>query len=948
MRQILTERIFESSLDCMYKCRLLLNGKRGNKTEYGDHIDRFATRYQQAAIARLQEMGLKPKTVSIDRVTLTELHSDGAQLLMIKRVEVNGLRSDSVVLARTEDGSATYQPVLFYRYEEITVRAKLLLAFRAALIEKATGVTLRHGRIIYGSDFSTVQVPLSAFVTKAERMISRINEMAIQQEPALFLCPHCDICEFQNRCHSRAVAEDNLSLIQGIGRQHIEEQARKGIFTLNQYSHTFRSRRLPKRVKNPAKPRYYALQARALRDNKIYIHGHPTLPGAETSIYFDIEGIPSRRSYYYLVGMLVVTESDEYYQCFWANDKLDQPDMFARFCETVATYPNASLFHFGAYETRALKEMREYAGDQYRLIVDRILGSCHNVLPVLHHHCYLPTYSNRLKDVAGFLGYQFDNPVGSGIGSIVFRERWEETPDQALKTGLIAYNRQDCEALKTVCEFVRKSDASAVAREHIPGREVEVVSAESLRKVGEGTRPLWRKAEFIHPEFEVINKCAYFDYQRERVFARTQRLPARSRSMPAKFAKRRHSLATNVREVPRACPACGGKRLRCERQIVRWQIDLKFYKTQIGVKKWQPRYVVSDYRCPKCGVKFTLPTTPFVAGSRLRYGHGLMCWCVYQSILGKQSMLSVHRGLKDIFDLNIPHGILYGFKEILASYYTDLSKEILGAILNADVIHIDETSVKLRRTMGYVWVISSANDVYYLFRESREGDFLKELLGTYQGTLVSDFFTAYDSLKCRQQKCLVHLMRDMNDDLRRNPYDQELRSITEPFAKLLKDIILTIDRYGLRRRHLHKYAKAAEKMCTAMAEQRFTSVCASKFQSRFEKYGDRLFTFLNYDGVPWNNNNAEHAVHRFAKLRQIADGTFTPSSLEQLLVLLSVLETCEYRRVNPLKFLLSGQRQLCELEGSRLEQGESDVHPWYFRQLGQKSINVRSRIKGYR
>ena len=82
---------------------------------------------------------------------------------------------------------------------------------------------------------------------------------------------------------------------------------------------------------------------------------------------------------------------------------------------------------------------------------------------------------------------------------------------------------------------------------------------------------------------------------------------------------------------------------------------------------------------------------------------------------------------------------MYRFREHLASYYTELSKEILEATLNADVIHIDETSVKLRKTMGYVWVISSASDVCYLFRDSREGTFLKELLGTYQGTLVSDF-----------------------------------------------------------------------------------------------------------------------------------------------------------------------------------------------------------------
>ena len=79
--------------------------------------------------------------------------------------------------------------------------------------------------------------------------------------------------------------------------------------------------------------------------------------------------------------------------------------------------------------------------------------------------------------------------------------------------------------------------------------------------------------------------------------------------------------------------------------------------------------------------------------------------------------------------------------------------------------------------------------------------------------------------------------------------------------------------------------------------------------------GDRLFTFLHYDGVPWNNNNAEHAVHYFAKLRRFADGTFTRSSVEELLAILSVLQTCEYNRVNPLKFLLSGANQLRWITG---------------------------------
>jgi hypothetical protein len=163
-------------------------------------------------------------------------------------------------------------------------------------------------------------------------------------------------------------------------------------------------------------------------------------------------------------------------------------------------------------------------------------------------------------------------------------------------------------------------------------------------------------------------------------------------------------------------------------------------------------------------------------------------------------------------------------------------------------------------------------------------------------------------------------MRDKNDDLRRNPYDQELWSVASSFANLLKQVVVTIDRHGLRRRNLHKYAKTAEGLCAAIAQQSFTSAAALKYQKRFDKngdrffYGDRFFTFLNYDGVPWNNNNAEHAVNHFAKLRRITDGTFTRPSIEKLCVLLTVLQTCEYRNLNCLKFLLSGSRELDGVE----------------------------------
>ena len=70
------------------------------------------------------------------------------------------------------------------------------------------------------------------------------------------------------------------------------------------------------------------------------------------------------------------------------------------------------------------------------------------------------------------------------------------------------------------------------------------------------------------------------------------------------------------------------------------------------------------------------------------------------------------------------------------------------------------------------------------------------------------------------------------------------------------------------------------------------------------KYGSRLFTFLDYDGVPWNNNNAEHAIHVFARVRRFADGRFTEDSVREYLVMLSVAEPCKYQNIDVLEFLL--------------------------------------------
>ena len=92
-----------------------------------------------------------------------------------------------------------------------------------------------------------------------------------ESPPKLILNDHCQVCEFRQRCHDQAVQEDNISLLRGMGEKEFKRLNRKGIFTIAQLSCIFRLRKRGKRVKRQHHPHYFALQAAAIRDKKIYV-----------------------------------------------------------------------------------------------------------------------------------------------------------------------------------------------------------------------------------------------------------------------------------------------------------------------------------------------------------------------------------------------------------------------------------------------------------------------------------------------------------------------------------------------------------------------------------------------------------------------------------------------------------------------------------------------------
>jgi hypothetical protein len=145
--------------------------------------------------------------------------------------------------------------------------------------------------------------------------------------------------------------------------------------------------------------------------------------------------------------------------------------------------------------------------------------------------------------------------------------------------------------------------------------------------------------------------------------------------------------------------------------------------------------------------------------------------------------------------------------------------------------------------------------------------------------------------------------------LHESPFDDELKEIATRFGALLREIVKTIDAYGLKRRHLGKHRRLAARFVEHVVAMKCTTEVGMALKKRIEKNRDKLFTFLDYDGVPWNNNNAEHALRAFTRLRNIMT-TGTPKGHREYATLLSIQQTLRWRGMDFLEFMRSGKMDI--------------------------------------
>lgn len=857
-------------INCQYKAYRKLRQETGKISEYQLLYDR---------LKQSQQENFSKTIIQKENVSLNFKFTNASIDLTLDGVEFTGRKN--------------ILPIFISPFEKITIANKLFVALQATLIQDEFNLQADSCKIIYGKDLQQTKFKLTTFTKPVKKLKNELDKILYHSAtPAFLKNRHCPVCEFQDNCFERLIEREDLSLLAGLKPKEIGQKNNRGIFSVRQLSYTFR----PK--KNPLRKRKFMpeLKALAIREGKTFIHEMPVLKSAETEVFLDFEGITDRNSNY-LIGVIIKTGNTENNYSLWADNEQEQAKIFIELINILKPLDQFIVYHYGSYETQALKKISKILPAEYHDFLKKIMDSSFNILDVFINHLYPPTYSNSLKEIAKFLQFEWSEKDASGLKSTLWRYNWELSNNDELKNKLITYNLEDCKALITVKDWIMK----------IPGSGDE--NFEKAANIKRESLYKWGRVNFLVKELEQINQFAYFNYQREKVFIKTYpEIAKRQKKISVQKLKSKRKLRPNkVIEIPRpiSCPVCSGTQFHKHDKHDRTVIDLKITKT--GIKRCITLYRLNRFKCKDCNKVFS-PKDFITIHSK--YGRTLHCWIINQVIHYRMSYNKIATQLKESFDIDYQSNAIQYLKSHFSEFYKTAYNELIEQIKTSPLIHIDETSFHIGKENCYVWVFTNIDTVFYLFKPTRESDFLKELLADFKGVLISDFYGGYDAVNCPKQRCLIHLIRDLNDDLVKNPFNHEYKTIVLSFSKLLNDIVLTINKYGLKKRNLNKHKKDVAFFFRTLNNMELETELCEKWQKRFYSLRDELFTFLNYDGIPWNNNNAESAIKAVALYRREVDGLPTPKRLQEYLVLLSLHQTCKYRGVSFMEFLKSGEASM--------------------------------------
>jgi hypothetical protein len=350
------------------------------------------------------------------------------------------------------------------------------------------------------------------------------------------------------------------------------------------------------------------------------------------------------------------------------------------------------------------------------------------------------------------------------------------------------------------------------------------------------------------------------------------------------------------------CPDCGGPLQRCQRSRTRVIVDIPI---AIQPEAAEPT-IHRDY-CASCK-KHVEPVVPD-ALPRSTIGHravALTAWLHYGlgvTIDQVVDIMSCH--LQTRLSPGGVVAIWQRLAQILEAWYQQIADEARQSA----VLHADETGWRVQGTTHWLWCFTSQTTCFYLVDRSRGSPALQKFfLEAFDGVLVRDFWAPYDALTVGDhQCCLVHLLRELEKVDKHNRSDTWL-AFAKKLRRLVRDGIRLRKRADFTPEAYRSRIQCLDRRLIEMAEETYDDSDAKRLAKRLSKYRDSIFTFLDYENVPFENNHAERQIRPAVVLRKNSQSNRSERGAATQSVLMSVYRTLKLRGHDPLAVMVEALR----------------------------------------
>ena len=369
------------------------------------------------------------------------------------------------------------------------------------------------------------------------------------------------------------------------------------------------------------------------------------------------------------------------------------------------------------------------------------------------------------------------------------------------------------------------------------------------------------------------------------------------------------------REEHRAesCPFCGGDLQLCQETRTRYVEDIPL------PEQLQPQvteHTIHRDWCPKCQKQVEPKVPDALPGATL--GNRVLVLAAWLHYALGNTLSQITEVFNFHLQLKISAGglvqMFYRLQEILYAWYEQIQQQAL----NSAVLHADESGWRVNGKTHWLWCFTTRDLTYYMIDRCRGSPALmKFFIREFAGTLISDFWGAYNAVQCAlRQTCLVHLLRDLDFAEQYKRPGKDWPQFAKKLRRLVRDAIrlwrrqekLAPERYAARRDLLHRRLRE-------LIETTWKDSQARRLVKRLRRHQDDLFTFVDQPGVPFDNNAAERAIRPAVIIRKNSYGNRSERGADVQAVLMSVFRTLKQRGHDPLQtvvqslaiYLLTGQ-----------------------------------------